>query len=397
MQSAEWSFDDQHQGVLVHQQMTSTRRVQAALDFQQTDYIPLMDEYWGSFVAGWRQRQGLPPLEGLPFEDIVEDFDISSYYGVDVIIAVPDEAPWPSKVEMLGEDGRYIIYRDGWGRIMRGVPGAEFAAQELETLLEEKSDLDNLEFESPGDDSRYTEYLETVGKLSKGEYTPYIATKLGGPFWRTTRLRGRVQWLIDIAEDPEFVREVSNRVTDHLIAIGLEAMRRSELWHDSIWIIEDVANNGGLLISPKFYENVFLPQIRRMVRGFKEAGLARVVFHSDGDIRAILDGLVDAGIDGINPVELRANMDVVELRKRYGNRLTFFGGLDNCRILPHGMPKEVRAHVEHVLKAGAGGGLVIGSGSIGTDISLERYEFVMRVLAEHGRPLPPFASFKSLK
>jgi uroporphyrinogen decarboxylase len=131
-----------------------------------------------------------------------------------------------------------------------------------------------------------------------------------------------------------------------------------------------------------------------MARAFKEAGVARVVFHSDGDIRAILDDLVDAGIDAINPVEPRANMDVVELRKRYGNRLAFFG-LCSSKILPYGTREEVRAHVENALRAGEGGGLIIGSASIGTDISLERYEFVMQILAEHGRPLPPFQSLNS--
>jgi len=372
----------------VIQKMSSIERVQAALDFQQPDYIPLIENYWGDFVARWRQWQQLRPLQDLPFEDVVEDLEISAYYDVDVAIAIPDESPWPNQAQMLDEDGRYVIYRDGWGRVRRGLPGAEFAARDLEVKLSHKSDLDKLEFESPRDDGRYADYLERVAQLSAGEYTPYIVTKLGGPFFRPSRLRGYVQWLMDIADDPAFVEALAARVTDHLIAIGLEAVRRSGLWHTSIGIFDDCADNSGLQISPKFYARVFLPQIGRMVRAFKEAGVARVIFHSDGDIRAILDGLVEAGIDAINPVEPRANMDVVELRKRYGDRLAFVGGLCNSRILPQGTPAEVRAHVEHVLQAGEGGGLVIGSHSIGADISLERYEFVMRILAEHGRPLP---------
>ena len=368
--------------------MSSIQRVQAALDFQQPDYIPLIENYWGDFVARWRRRQQLRPLQDLPFEDVVEDLEVSAYYGVDVAIAIPDESPWPSRAQMLDEDGRYVIYRDGWGRVRRGLRGAEFAARDLEIVLSHKSDLDNLEFESPRDDGRYADYLERVAQLSAGEYTPYVVTKLGGPFFRPSRLRGYVQWLMDIAEDPAFVEALAARVTDHLIAIGLAAVRRSGLWHTSIGIFDDCADNGGLQISPTFYARVFLPQIGRMVRAFKEAGVARVIFHSDGDIRAILDGLVEAGIDAINPVEPRANMDAVELRKRYGDRLAFVGGLCNSRILPQGTPAEVRAHVEHVLQAGEGGGLVIGSHSIGADISLERYEFVMQILAEHGRPLP---------
>lgn len=374
--------------------MSSLQRVQAALDFQQPDYVPLIENYWGDFVARWRQWQGFPPLPDLPFEDVVEDLDISAYYGVDVAIAIPDESPWPSQAHRLDEDGKYIIYRDGWGRVMRGLPGAEFAARDLQVVLTDKSDLDSLEFESPQDDSRYAGYLQRVVDLSTGEYTPYIVTKLGGPFFRPSRFRGYIQWLMDIAEDLEFVEALSVRVTDHLIAVGLEAVRRCGLWHTSIGIFDDCASNSGLQISPKVYERVFLPQINRMVRAFKEAGVARVIFHSDGDIRAILDGLVDVGIDAINPVEPRANMDVVELRKRYGDRLAFVGGLCNSRILPYGSPEEIRAHVEHVLEAGEGGGLVIGSHSIGSDISLEKYEFVMQILAEHGRPSPPDSSHR---
>ena len=376
------------EGNRVIEKMSSIQRVQAALNFEQPDYIPLIENYWGDFVARWRRQQHLRPLPDLPFEDVVEDLEISAYYGMDVAIAIPDESPWPSQAEMLGADRRYVIYRDGWGSVRRGLPGAEFAARDLEVVLSEKSDLDNLEFESPKDDNRYIDYLERVARLSTGEYRPYVVTKLGGPFFRPSRLRGYVRWLMDIAEDPPFVEALARRVTDHLIAIGLEAVRRSGLWHTSIGIFDDCADNSGLQISPKFYTRVFLPQIRRMVKAFKGAGVARVMFHSDGDIQAILDGLVEAGIDAINPVEPRANMDVVELRKRYGKRLAFVGGLCNSRILPQGTAAEVRDHVEHVLKAGEGGGLVVGSHSIGADISLERYEFVMRILAEHGRPLP---------
>ena len=369
------------------QMMTSTQRVKAALDFQKPDYIPLIENYLGAFVARWRKRQGLQPLPGLPFEDVVEDFDINSYYGVDVAISIPDEDLWPSEVQTLGKDGRYVIYRDGWGRTMRGIPGSEFAAKELEVMLGHKRDLDSLVFESPQSDDRYKAYLERVASLSEGDYTPYTVTKVGGPFYRPSRLRGYTQWFVDIAEDREFVRALTERVTDHLIAVGLEAVRRSGLLHTSIWIFDDCAHNEGLLVSPKLYESIFLPQISRMAAAFKDAGIARVVLHSDGDIGAILDGLVDVGIDAINPVEPRAHMDVIELRKRYGTKLSFFGGLCNSMILPSGTPEEVRTHVERVLGVGENGGLIIGSHSIGPDISLERHDLVMQILAEHGRPL----------
>ncbi len=201
-------------------------------------------------------------------------------------------------------------------------------------------------------------------------------------------MRGEHQWYVDIAQDPSFVQALAARVTDHLIGVGLEALQRSNLSDTSIWIYDDIASNRGLLISPKSYERLFLPLVRRMVDAFLKAGASHVGYHSDGDIRSILDGLVDAGISILNPVEPRANMDVVELRRRYGKCLAFVGGLCNSRILPSGSDEDVRRHVKHVLSIADEGGLVIGSHSIGNDISLERYDSIMKILHRHGRPKP---------
>jgi uroporphyrinogen decarboxylase len=369
-------------------EMTSTERVRTALDFRTPDYVPVIQNFWWEFADRWRRREGLTPLPGLPYDDVVEDFQILTHYGIDIVVAVPDETPWPDQARHLSEDGNYIIYRDGWGRIMRGKPGADFAGRPLDLPLKEKSDLDRLPFEPSNQDARYTGYLERVRRLREGAYRPYIATKVGGPFFRPTHLRGFEQWLIDIVEDPDFARVLSERVADHQIQVALEAIKRSDLWESSVWIFDDCADNDRLQISPATYEGIFLPQIARMVNAFKSAGVRHVVFHSDGNIRDILDGLVDAGIDAINPVEPRAGMDVPALRSKYGESLAYIGGLCNSEILPAGTSEQVRTHVERVVQAGKDGGLVIGSHSIGPDISLERFEFVVKLLAEHGRPLP---------
>jgi uroporphyrinogen decarboxylase len=258
----------------------------------------------------------------------------------------------------------------------------------LEVALVEKSDLDKLEFEPPELDRRYTGMLELIGRVQQMKHNPYIFIKVGGPYLRSSFLRGEFQWYIDIGEDPEFAAAVAKRVTDHLIAVGIEALKRSELSDTSVWIFDDIASNQGLLISPQSYERLFLPQVRRMVAAFKQAGAAHVGYHSDGDIRSVLDGLVDAGISILNPVEPRANMDVVELRLRYGKRLAFVGGLCNSLVLPNGSDREVCEHVEHVLSIADDGGLVIGSHSISNDVTQERYNLFMEILHEHGRPRP---------
>jgi uroporphyrinogen decarboxylase len=368
--------------------MTSTQRVTRVLDFQVPDFVPLFDQYWGGFLAAWRARHGLPPRSDIPLDDIVyDDDDIQSYFGVDLYKAIPNEDPWPSGRQKLRREGGYIIDRDGWGRVVRRKPTSPYGMP-LEVALVKKGGMDKLEFEPPDLDRRYASMLELIGRVQKMKHNPYIFIKVGGPYLRSSFLRGEFQWYIDIGEDPGFAAALAERVTDHLIAVGIEALKRSELSDTSIWIFDDIASNRSLLISPQSYEHLFLPHVRRMVGAFKQAGAAHVGYHSDGDLRSVLDGLVDAGISILNPVEPRANMDVVALRRRYGARLAFAGGVCNALILPNGSDREVREHVEHVLSIADDGGLVIGSHSISNDVTQERYDLFMEILHKHGRPRP---------
>jgi uroporphyrinogen decarboxylase len=368
--------------------MTCTQRVIAALSFQSPDYMPLNEQYWGITVQRWRERQRLPPLD-IPLLDNVYDSEMCSYYGVDLIIVRADDEFFPSRVRLIREEGGYRILRDGWGQLVRRRKGWAYD-EILEVALADKHDLDKLEFESPYDDRRYEVFL---GQLEHERAKPgggaCTLPRVGGPFLRSWWLRGTEQFLTDIAEDPDFVYELVGRVVDHRIAIGLEELRRGNVYKAGIMIADDMGHNDGLFISPRSYEKVFLPHIARMVKAFKEGGAARVVHHSDGDVRSLLDAWVDIGIDAVHPVEPRAGMDVVKLRERYGDRLAFIGGLCNTIILPSGTNDEVREHVLYILSAAKEGGLVIGAHSIGGDIPLERYEFVHSLLVEYGgRPRP---------
>lgn len=106
------------------------------------------------------------------------------------------------------------------------------------------------------------------------------------------------------------------------------------------------------------------------------------MFHSDGNIADALDGLIDAGVDAINPVEPRAGLDVVKLKEKYGTKLAFVGGLCNSLILPKGTPDEVRAHAEYCLRAAEGGGYVMGCHSVGPDIPVRNYDITFDVWKE---------------
>jgi hypothetical protein len=91
-------------------------------------------------------------------------------------------------------------------------------------------------------------------------------------------------------------RALADKVGEHITAVGVEALQRWSLQDTGIWIYDDMAHNGGPMFRPESFECVFLPAYRRMIAAYKAAGARYVFLHSDGDIRPILDMLVDAGI-----------------------------------------------------------------------------------------------------
>lgn len=248
---------------------------------------------------------------------------------------------------------RRVDQRTGWGVVERCTAQTEFS-EVLETAVSERVDPDSLDFDDPRLDRRYTAALEQA-KEKRDEF--YVMCKTGGPYLRAATMRGDEDFWMDIADDPSWARAFVDRVSEHITAVGVESIRRFDLRDTGIAIYDDVASNRGPFVSPGTYEAVFLPALRRMVDAYREAGAAKIMHHSDGDVSLLLDMWIDAGIDAINPVEYRAGMDPVAIRRKYGEQLVCVGGLDNADILPRGDRPEIRDHVNHLMQAALGSAL----------------------------------------
>lgn len=349
--------------------MDSKQRVMAALDHRPVDRIPAFDSFWEEFRQKCVDELGLSG-----------NVDLTDYFDIDIRIAVADETPWPTRVELLADDGQRRTARDGWGRVTETVRGA-FFYRELEVAVAEKKDLDGLEFDSPQLDQRYHGFLRNVEDW-RDRYCVFCKT--GGPYLRTTFLRGEVNFLTDIASDPEFAKALADRVADHIIEIGLESLRRGDLYDTGLWIYDDMAYNHQPMMSPAAFERIFLPGYRRMVAAFKGAGARKVVLHSDGNIGPLLDMLLDAGIEGINPVEPRAGLHLPTLKAKYGERLAFIGGMCNSQVLPEGPEERIRGQAREIVEVARDGGVVIGAHSIGPDIPVSHYLCYHRTVEEEG-------------
>ena len=347
--------------------MTSKERVLAACAFSKPDRIPRFDIFW-DYSDEWRRRFG-------------DQANLT-----DVVIWYPDEATFPTRARRLREDGEWIYEVDGWGRTIRRRPDAYFV-ETLEVPLPPGIGIEAVRFDPPDLDVRYLQGHGTVQELQtaleEAKRRHCVFGKTGGPFLRSTFVRGETQFLMDIAEDQPLARSIAEKVADHLIAVGLEEIRRWSLLGTGIWIYDDMAFNSGPLISPAAFERIFLPAYRRMIHAYRQAGARYILFHSDGDIRPLLDMLIDAGIDGLNPLERRAGMDPVKLRQQYP-RLILTGGMCNTDTLIHGPVTRIEQEARELIDLGRHGGVIIGTHSVGKDIPIGHYAAYDRVCRTYG-------------
>lgn len=336
--------------------MTSHERTLAACAFRRPDRIPKIEKFW-KYPDDWKARFG-------PQGELT-----------DVVIWTPREEPFLSRKKALRQDGDWIYEVDAWGRTIRRKADGYFV-ETLDVPLPAGTDIDKIVFDSPQTPSRYTagagNEWDTGEKLSKAKARHCVFAKTGGPYLRSTFVRGEAQFLMDIAGDPDLARAIADKVGDHLTAVGVEALRRWGLQETGVWIYDDMAFNNGPMFRPESFERVFLPAYRRMIARYKEAGARYVFLHSDGDIRVLLDMLVDAGIDGINPLERRANMHPVPLRMKYP-RLVLTGGMDNTDTLINGPVERIREEARELIDLGRDGGVIIGTHSVSPEIPIEHY------------------------
>jgi uroporphyrinogen decarboxylase len=347
----------------------SVRIVREAMSFEMPNRLPVFE---GSFWSGFVEAST---------EQAVRERTVQDKYPSDLAVCVAREEFFPTRVREIARRGSDLLRDDGWGRLIRTKSDA-FFVEPVERLLDDPRKLDAIEFDPPELDMRYTAFAADV--VQQREAGKPVFVKIGGPFIRSTFIRGEAELLTDLLRDPGFARALVEKVAGHLLRIALESLRRADAYDFGVWIYDDMCSLNGPVFSPATFEEVFLPLYCQMVSALKGAGARWVVLHCDGCLEPLLDMVIDAGIDGINPVEPRAGMDVVKLMDRFYGRLRLIGGVCNAVVLPEGDPKRIREHLVPMIEAGRHGGLIIGTHSIGPDVSIDAYDCYRRIVAKEG-------------
>ena len=131
---------------------------------------------------------------------------------------------------------------------------------------------------------------------------------------------------------------------------------------DIIKIGDDLGTQSSLMISPQMYRRILKPIHADFIQFIKERTRAKVFFHTDGDVFDLIPDFIEIGVDILNPIQTSAGKmsNLLELKQRFGQNLTFCGAVDTHYTLPTGTPEEVRAEVKRVIEIlGPGGGYML--------------------------------------
>jgi uroporphyrinogen-III decarboxylase len=176
---------------------------------------------------------------------------------------------------------------------------------------------------------------------------------INGPVAQAIMQRGFRQAMICIKKDRRTLSDiVSGALKDFEETCGLAGKNGLS----AIALADDIAGSKGLLLSPGDFADVVLPYYRQIAQIIKSNDLY-AFFHSDGDTRTIIEPLIGAGYDCIHPVDAQAGLDLYDLKKTFGNRVSFMGHIDIINRDEGQIAQEVK-HVEDVFKEG---GLILGS------------------------------------
>ena len=245
------------------------------------------------------------------------------------------------------------LYIDDWGITWKWVDN--YTEPYLHPLADS---VDIADIKTP-DPLIHRGYKEAINLINKyGKELVIVGCVDCSIFEAAWFLRGLKQVLIDFYENEEFINTLLDKTMNFTLQAGLKYI---ETGVDIIRTGDDFGTQKGLLISPQTWKKFFKPRYATLFENFRKKNKnIKIAYHSCGNIIAIIPDLIEIGLDILNPIQPRA-MDPAYLKRQFGKNLTFWGGVDEQKILPFGTPEDVEAEVrQRISQLNGNGGYILG-------------------------------------
>lgn len=368
--------------------LAKLERMNKALRHEEPDRVPVSDFFWGSFLRRWREELGL-----------AADADIYRYYDLDWQVTIPNMDPQIRPFEMVSETDEEVVVRTGFGAMIRkrfDAPMPAFLRFETDSIEKMRA----FSFDDPWDERRFfrggDNQIAGVGDGFTRDLAPWIdiVKSLHPDFpvygsvceghetlWRIIGSENVMLW---IGEYPDEVARFVERINAFSLELAKAQIKAAGGMLDGMVIWGDVAYKKGTFFSPEYWRKYFKPGVKAIIDACHANGLP-VIYHGCGNVNRIFEDFIEIGVDAYNPLEAKAGLDVVDLRRRYGHRIGFCGNMD-VLLWANGTREELKRAVLTKLNAAKGGGYIFQSDhSVPGNVSAANYEYVVDLVRERGR------------
>lgn len=260
--------------------------------------------------------------------------------------------PWEVGFHALEEEIRPGVWRDKLGITWdtRGLYGEGEWGRPMNPVLSEPI-LANYTFPEPPGPEDFTHYPQFIEE-NRECFLVGVVGSLFEPAWA---LRGMENLLVDMILNPGFVEDLLDAIMNYNMA-AIDQVVQYDV--DACHFGDDWGSERALIMGPHHWRKYIKPRMAKMFAKVKEAGKF-VFLHSDGNLSTIFDDLIEIGLDVYNPLQPEI-VDIFEIKKKYGDRLCFWGGIGLRSTLFLDSPEAVRDNVQRIIKEiGTGGGFIL--------------------------------------
>ena len=333
--------------------MNSKERVHASLNRENPDRVPIWMWFHPETADILAKTLEIPvQYVSTVFEDDIRQTWVSNNYAMEGIVHQHD-----------GE-----THTDQWG--VKWVKQGAFNQIEHYPLAD-LSNEEMLNYKFPFD--KIPELLQNMNPViaAKDEY--FIGCDVSPCLFELIcRLRNMGNAILDFLINPEIMDFLLEQAGDFAVKISQEAVNKFDL--DWLWTGDDVGGQQAMILDPEMWRSRIKPHLKRILDVGKQKGLW-TAYHCCGAIRPIIPDLIEIGVDVLNPIQSNCpGMNAAELKKEFGNELTFMGGIDTQELLPNGSASDVQKVTEElidVMTAGGGGYILAASHTVPPETPLE--------------------------
>jgi len=317
------------------QTLTSVERIQNILKRQPVDRIGVFEHFWGDTYRSWLE-------EGY----IREGENLADHFGYDL------ELCWPFNMvadldfvpEVVEETKETILVRDGNGALLRRHKLHDSTPEHVDFLVKDRRAWEeHIKPKLTPDRRRINfEAYRNIRRHAQ-EKQRFFCWSGVNVFELMHPVCGHQYMLMGIIDDTDWVKDMVNTYADLTIQL-MEILFAEEGLPDGIWFYEDMGFKGRPFMSPAMYKEIVQPGHIKTIQFAKSLGLP-VIMHSCGYVEPLVPGMIEAGIDCLQVIEVKAGMDLVRLYRNFGDRLSFMGGID-VRVLYTNDKRQIDAELE---------------------------------------------------